>query len=114
MQRTCVAGFLLLPTGTDDADDDVVPGGQVTPDPARWHPLDPANASPVVAWLASEESGWLSGAVLRVVGSRIMRMNPWAIDAASWYVARSGEQLDVDVRRCVGCSERCRKALQFG
>jgi len=52
--------------------------------------------------------------VLRVVGSRIMRMNPWAIDAASWYVARSGEQLDVDVRRCVGCSERCRKALQFG
>ena len=22
----------------------------------------------------------------------------------------SGEQLDVDARRCVGCSERCRKA----
>jgi len=60
------------------------------------------------------DPGWLSGAVLRVVGSRIMRMNPWAIDEASWYVARSGEQLDVDARRCVGCSERCRKALQFG
>jgi len=65
-------------------DDDVVPRGTGdAPDPARWHPLDPANVSPVVAWLASEESGWLSGAVLRVVGSRIMRMNPWAIDEAS-------------------------------
>ena len=72
------------------------PGTGDAVDPARWHPLDPANASPVVAWLASEESGWLSGAVLRVVGNRIMRMNPWAIDEASSYVARSGEQLDVD------------------
>jgi hypothetical protein len=34
--------------------------------------------------------------VLRVVGNRIMRMNPWAIDEGSSYVSRSGEQLDVD------------------
>jgi hypothetical protein len=46
--------------------------------------------------------------VLRVVGSRIMRMNPWTIDEAFWYLARSGEQLDVDEigPRWVGCSER--------
>jgi len=73
----------------------------------RWHSLDPADASPVVAWLASEESGWLSGAVLRVVGSRITRMNLWAIDEAWSYVVRSGEQLDVDeigppLRRMLG------------
>ena len=75
----------------------------------------PSNPSPVVAWLASEESGWLSCAVLRVVGSRIMRMNPWAIDEASWYVARSGEQLDVDemapLRRMLG---RLPQGLQSG
>jgi predicted ester cyclase len=34
--------------------------------------------------------------VLRVVGCRILRSNPWAIDVASSYVARFGEQLDVD------------------
>jgi hypothetical protein len=36
-----------------------------------------------------------------------MCMNPWAIDEASWYVGRSGEQLDVDkigpaLRRMLG------------
>jgi hypothetical protein len=35
---------------------------------------------------ASEESRYLSGAVLSVVRSRIMRMKPWAIDEASSYV----------------------------
>src|SRR5207245_7865448 len=31
-----------------------------------WDPYDPANTSPIVAFLCSEPSGWLSGAVLRV------------------------------------------------
>jgi len=100
---------------TDDADDDVVPGRQVTPPTPHDGTARPSNPSPVVAWLASEESGWLSCAVLRVVGSRIMRMNPWAIDEASWYVARSGEQLDVDemapLRRMLG---RLPQGLQSG
>ena len=42
-------------------------------------------------------------------------MNPWAIDEASWYVARSGEQLDVDemapLRRMLG---RLPQGLQSG
>jgi len=33
-----------------------------------WDRLDPSNASPVVAWLCSEQSGWLTGQVLRVDG----------------------------------------------
>ena len=106
----------FLPSySTDDADDEVVPGRQVTPPTPRDGTARPSNPSPVVAWLASEESGWLSCAVLRVVGSRIMRMNPWAIDEASWYVARSGEQLDVDemapLRRMLG---RLPQGLQSG
>ena len=32
-------------------------------------PLEPANASPVVAWLASEQSGWLTGANDRDISS---------------------------------------------
>jgi hypothetical protein len=49
---------------------------ELTPRRPRWHLLDPANASTVVAWLASEESGYLSGAALRVVRSSVMRMDP--------------------------------------
>src|SRR5439155_9825719 len=33
-----------------------------------WDPLDPANSSPVVAYLCSEQSAWLTGNVLRVDG----------------------------------------------
>ncbi len=34
--------------------------------------------------------------MLRIVGNTIMRMQPWAIDEASSYVAESGERLEVD------------------
>jgi NAD(P)-dependent dehydrogenase (short-subunit alcohol dehydrogenase family) len=44
-------------------------------DDATWDPLDPANASPVVAWLVSEEAGWLSGAVLRIDGNVVSRVD---------------------------------------
>jgi NAD(P)-dependent dehydrogenase (short-subunit alcohol dehydrogenase family) len=59
----------------------------------RWDPLDPGNSSPVVSWLASEESGWLSGQVLRISGNTIWRMLPWTVDERG-YRSRSGERLD--------------------
>jgi hypothetical protein len=62
----------------------------------RWDPLDPANASPVVAWLASEDSGWLTGAVLRVDGNTVQRLRPWEVDWESAHTAVSGERLDVE------------------
>jgi NAD(P)-dependent dehydrogenase (short-subunit alcohol dehydrogenase family) len=46
----------------------------------RWDPLDPANMSPLVAWLCSEESGWLSGQVLRVDGNKVQRVAGWAVE----------------------------------
>jgi NAD(P)-dependent dehydrogenase (short-subunit alcohol dehydrogenase family) len=44
--------------------------------------FDPANASPVVAYLCSTESGWLSGAVLRVNGDTVQVLRPWGVDPA--------------------------------
>lgn len=58
-----------------------------------WDPLDPGSSSPVVAWLASEESGWLTGQVLRVSGNTMWRMAPWSVDERG-YRSRSGERLD--------------------
>jgi NAD(P)-dependent dehydrogenase (short-subunit alcohol dehydrogenase family) len=59
-----------------------------------WDPLDPANASPVVAWLCSEDSGWLSGAVLRVDGNTVMQVKGWTPEGG--YTAKSGEMLETD------------------
>jgi NAD(P)-dependent dehydrogenase (short-subunit alcohol dehydrogenase family) len=62
--------------------------------PEGWDPYDPGNASPVVAWLASEESGWLTGAILRVDGSRVQRMRSWEIDPVVQYASPTGERLN--------------------
>lgn len=59
-----------------------------------WDPLDPANASPVVAWLCSEESGWLSGSVLRVDGNTVRRVRGWTVEGG--YKSTSGEALSAD------------------
>jgi NAD(P)-dependent dehydrogenase (short-subunit alcohol dehydrogenase family) len=67
--------------------------------------LDPANASPVVAWLCSEESGWLSGAILRVDGNTVMRVGGYTIDGS--YASKDGEaltfeELGIGVRQMFG------------
>jgi NAD(P)-dependent dehydrogenase (short-subunit alcohol dehydrogenase family) len=59
-----------------------------------WDELDPANASPVVAWLCSEGSGWLSGQVLRVDGNTVRRVRSWAVEGG--YRSRSGETLTAE------------------
>jgi NAD(P)-dependent dehydrogenase (short-subunit alcohol dehydrogenase family) len=56
-----------------------------------WDPLDPANASPVVAWLCSEQSGWLTGSVLRIEGNTLYRVRGWTVDTG--YSAKSGKAL---------------------
>jgi NAD(P)-dependent dehydrogenase (short-subunit alcohol dehydrogenase family) len=59
-----------------------------------WDPMDAANSSPVVAWLASPGSGWLTGAILRVDGNTVMRVRPWEVDLDVQYTSQSGERLD--------------------
>ncbi|MFJ8816393.1 SDR family NAD(P)-dependent oxidoreductase [Amycolatopsis thermoflava] len=57
-----------------------------------WDPLDPANSSPVVAWLCSERSGWLTGRILRVDGNTVHPVAPWSV--LPGHTAASGERLD--------------------
>ncbi|HLF40637.1 MAG TPA: SDR family NAD(P)-dependent oxidoreductase [Acidimicrobiia bacterium] len=76
-----------------------------------WDPLDPANPSPVVAWLASEASGWLSGAVLRVDGNTVSRVRGWEIDSNVRHTAAGGGRLEVaelsaGLRRAFGALPR--------
>jgi hypothetical protein len=47
-----------------------------------------------VAWLTSAGSGWLSGAVLRVDGNTVHRVQGWQVDARAGYRSRAGERLD--------------------
>jgi NAD(P)-dependent dehydrogenase (short-subunit alcohol dehydrogenase family) len=56
--------------------------------------LDPAYASPVVAFLGSAEAGWLTGQVFRVEGSKLVRMRGWHPVGA--YGSTSGGQLIAD------------------
>ena len=59
-----------------------------------WDRLDPANASPVVAWLCSEESGWVTGQIFRVDGNKVMRVSGYTIDGT--YESKNGEAVTTD------------------
>jgi len=86
--------------GTDIVDD-ADQGG----DEGAWSRLDPANASPVVAWLTSLDSGWLSGAVLRIDGNTVSRVDGHHLNGS--YSSTSGEavtfdELDTGMRQLYG------------
>jgi NAD(P)-dependent dehydrogenase (short-subunit alcohol dehydrogenase family) len=83
--------------------------GREPAEAGEWDPLDPANASPVVAWLCSEESGWLSGQVLRIDGNTVHRMRGWTIEDG--YTAASGRapettELGLGLRKLYGVAPR--------
>jgi NAD(P)-dependent dehydrogenase (short-subunit alcohol dehydrogenase family) len=59
-----------------------------------WDRLDPANASPLVAWLCSEQAGWVTGQTLRVNGNMVQRVAGYTVDAT--YESQSGEAVTTD------------------
>jgi len=63
------------------------------PDDAEWDRMDPGNSSPLVAYLASDHSGWLTGQVLRVEGNAVRRARTWTLEPDE-YLAGSGTRLD--------------------
>jgi NAD(P)-dependent dehydrogenase (short-subunit alcohol dehydrogenase family) len=56
-----------------------------------FDPRDPANTSGVVAYLASDAAGWLTGQVLRVDGNTVQRLTGWSIEGE--YTSSSGGAL---------------------
>jgi len=54
--------------------------------------FDPANSSPVVAWLLSAASGWLTGRILRVDGNAVLPVEPWTVRPG--HTGRPGQRVD--------------------
>ena len=61
-----------------------VPGGACD----GFDPQDPANASGLVVYLASDAASWLTGQVFRVHGNRVQRLRGWR--SAGEYRSKSG------------------------
>ena len=90
-------------TGTMPQAPPVVEPDEVPDD--EWQPMDPANSSPLVAWLASDESQLINGQVLRSIHDRVIWMHGWreaaevASGAQRWDPDQLGKALATDVFR---------------
>ena len=62
-------------TGTMPGAPEVIEADDVPDD--EWNPMDPAVSSPLVAWLASDESQLITGQVIRAVAENIIWMQGW-------------------------------------
>ena len=72
-----------------------------------FDPWDPDNTSPVVAWLCSEESGWMNGQVLRVDGDAVILVEGYTINDSPYYRGTpnqpvEAEKLDQGLRTALG------------
>lgn len=71
----------------------------------EWDPTDPSISSPLVAWLASDESGHVSGQVFKALRDRIQWLEGWneirAVSSAGkrWDAAQLGQLLATDIFR---------------
>ena len=59
----------------------------------EFDPKDPSLCCPVVAWLASDEAGYVSGQVIRAMGEKIFLMGGWTEDVV---VSNGGKRWDAD------------------
>jgi NAD(P)-dependent dehydrogenase (short-subunit alcohol dehydrogenase family) len=80
--------------------------GAAHDDASGWHRMDPGNSAPVVAYLASDASAWLTGQVLRVEGNVIRRARTWDLEPGELR-SRTGERFEAEelgdgIRRLYG------------
>jgi NAD(P)-dependent dehydrogenase (short-subunit alcohol dehydrogenase family) len=74
-------------------------------DPGAFDPLNPAISSPVVAWLASDEAGHVSGQCIRAMRTQLHLMEGWTeaitIDNGGqyWDAEKLGRRMDTEVFR---------------
>jgi NAD(P)-dependent dehydrogenase (short-subunit alcohol dehydrogenase family) len=75
---------------------DEVPAGE-------FRPMDPANSSPLVAWLASDEAAHVTGHVIRSIHDRIILMQGWkelrvaSSDGKRWNATTLGTVMATDI-----------------
>lgn len=105
MERYCVTANCISPIAATR----MLASAGVSGAGGAWDRLDPENASPVVAWLCSESSSWLSGQILRVDGNRLVRVNGY--EAGVSHEAKSHERLTAEeiglaARQMFGCVPR--------
>ena len=88
-------------TGTMPGAPAVIEADEVPED--EWNRMDPAVSSPLVAWLASDESQHVTGQVIRAVAEDIVWMQGWSEGATisnggkRWDAETLGQQLATDV-----------------
>lgn len=68
----------------------------------EFDPMGPKVSSPVVAWIASEEAGYLSGIVLRPLGNKLHLMRGWTEEKTittetGWDAVQLTRQIGVDL-----------------
>jgi NAD(P)-dependent dehydrogenase (short-subunit alcohol dehydrogenase family) len=92
-----------LPVGTGEAVD-------------GFDPRDPANASGVVVYLASDAAAWLTGQVLRIDGDKLNRLQGWTITGvlpSSSGGAVTAEELFESLPRLYGTAPAGRPAYRL-
>jgi NAD(P)-dependent dehydrogenase (short-subunit alcohol dehydrogenase family) len=85
-----------MPGAPEVIEADDVPEGE-------WNRMDPSVSSPLVAWLASDESQHVTGQVIRAVAENIILMKGWADGPTlnnkgkRWDATKLGQQLATDI-----------------
>jgi NAD(P)-dependent dehydrogenase (short-subunit alcohol dehydrogenase family) len=88
-------------TGTMPGAPEVIEPDDVPDD--EWNPMDPAVSSPLVAWLASDESQHVTGQVIRAVAENIIWMKGWTDGPTvnnggkRWDATKLSQQLNTDI-----------------
>jgi NAD(P)-dependent dehydrogenase (short-subunit alcohol dehydrogenase family) len=74
------------------------------PPPAEgFDVLDPANVAPLVCWFASDDSMWVNGQVLRLMGGSLAHYRPWSLSPAQSKGDRwKPEEIGMGVRKIFG------------
>jgi len=90
-------------TGTMPSAPPVVEPDEIPDD--EWQAMDPANSSPLVAWLASDDAQLVNGQVFRAIHDRIIWMHGWregpeiSSGQQRWDAVKLGKLLASDVFR---------------
>ncbi|MCB0976465.1 MAG: SDR family oxidoreductase [Acidimicrobiales bacterium] len=85
-----------MPGAPEVIEADDVPEGE-------WNRMDPSVSSPLVAWLASDESQLVTGQIIRAVAENIILMEGWSDGPTinnggkRWDATKLGQQLATDV-----------------